>query len=108
MKRVSAWLSLPLFLVLFVLGACASADNEPRAPDGETLFNDPQLAGSANASSCATCHPGGKGLEKAFENPQLVSVINTCVTGPLQGQALEENSAEMQSLKLYIESFGGE
>ena len=108
MKRVSALLSVPLFLVLFSIGACASAEKEPSASDGEKLFNDPQLAGSVNASSCATCHPGGKGLEKAYKNPKLVSVINTCITGPLAGQALEENSPEMQSLKEYVESLGGE
>ena len=108
MKSVSSWLSIPLFLVLFAIGACTSAEKEPSASEGEKLFNDPQLAGSANASSCASCHPGGKGLEKVFENPKLVSVINTCITGPLEGQALEENSAEMQSLKVYVESFGGE
>ncbi len=107
MKRFSWFSALALYAV-FVLSACAAAENEPSASEGEKLFNDPQLSGSANASSCATCHPGGKGLEKAFENPQLVSVINTCVTGPLEGRALEENSVEMQSLKVYIESFGGE
>ena len=108
MKRVSAWLSIPLFIMSFAIGACVSAEKEPSASDGEKLFNDPQLAGSVNASSCATCHPGGKGLEKAFENPKLVSVINTCITGPLEGHALEGGSAEMQSLKLYVESLGGE
>ena len=108
MKSVSSGLCIPLLLALFAVGACASAEKEPSASDGEKLFNDPQLAGSVNASSCATCHPGGKGLEKAFENPKLVSVINTCITGPLEGRALEENSVEMQSLKLYVESLRGE
>lgn len=108
MKRVSVLLSIPLFTVLLAIGACASADKEPSASDGEKLFNDPKLSGSVNASSCATCHPDGKGLEKAFENPKLVSVINVCISGPLKGQALEENSVDMQSLKEYVESLGGE
>ena len=108
MKSVSSWLSIPLFLVLFAIGACTSAEKEPSAAEGEKLFNDPQLAGSVNTSSCATCHPDGKGLEKVFENPKLVSMINTCITGPLEGRALEESSAEMQSLKVYVESFGWE
>ncbi|UZJ39144.1 cytochrome-c peroxidase [Prosthecochloris sp. SCSIO W1102] len=106
MKTKSCFFAL--VLLSLTITACAPADKGPSASDGEKLFNDPQLAGSVNASSCATCHPGGKGLEHAFENPKLVSVINTCITGPLEGRALEENSAEMQSLKLYVESIEGE
>ena len=101
-------MSIPLFLVLFAIGACTSAEKEPSTAEGEKLFNDPQLAGSVNASSCASCHPGGKGLERAFKNPELVSVINACIIGPLEGKPLPENSVEMQSLKIYVESFGGE
>lgn len=97
-----------MVLLTLTISACASAEKEPSVSEGEKLFNDLQLAGSVNASSCATCHPGGKGLEHAFENPKLVSVINTCITGPLEGQALEESSVEMQSLKVYVESLGGE
>jgi len=107
MNRVSAWLSIPLFLVLFAIGACASAEKEPAVSDGEKLFNDPQFAGSTNASSCSSCHPGGKGLENAASNPQLIPVINTCITGPLGGEAIAEDSEEMLSLKGYIESLGG-
>lgn len=97
-----------MVLLMLTISACASAEKEPSATEGEKLFNDPQLAGSVNASSCTSCHPGGKGLERAFKNPKLVSVINACIIGPLEGQALEESSAEMQSLKVYVESFGGE
>ena len=46
MKRVSVLLSIPLFTVLLAIGACASADKEPSASDGEKLFNDPKLSGS--------------------------------------------------------------
>ena len=96
-----------MVLLMLTISACTSAEEEPSASEGGKLFNDPQLAGSVNTSSCATCHPDGKGLETAFENPKLVSVINACITGPLEGQVLEEDSAEMQSLKVYVESFGG-
>ena len=101
-------MSVPLFLVLFAIGAWASTEKVPSAAEGEKLFNDPQLAGSVNASSCATCHPDGKGLERSFENPELISVINACITGPLEGQPLPEDSAEMESLKEHVESLGGE
>ena len=76
-------------------------------PTGKQLFNDPQFAGSINASSCSGCHPGGKGLGNAGSNPQLFSVINTCITGLPGGQAIAEDSEEMLSLKGYIESLGG-
>lgn len=106
MKSMSSWLSIPLFLVLFAIGACTSAEKEPSAAEGEKLFNDPQLSGSSNASGCATCHPDGKGLEDAADNPRLVAVINACITGPLGGAPLAKNSVEMQLLKLYVKSLG--
>lgn len=106
MKTKSCFFAL--VLLSLTITACTSAEKEPSASEGEKLFNDLQLAGSVNASSCASCHPGGKGLERAFKNPKLVSVINACITGPLDGQSLEESSVEMLSLKLYVESFGGE
>ena len=106
MKTKSCFFAL--VLLILTISACASAEKEPSATEGEKLFNDPQLAGSVNASSCASCHPGGKGLEKAADNPKLVSVINACIVGPLEGRSLPEDSVELLSLKLYVESFGGE
>ena len=97
-----------MVLLMLTISACASAEKEPSASEGERLFNDSQLAGSVNASSCASCHPGEKGLERAFKNPKLVSVINACIIGPLEGKPLPEDSVEMQSVKIYVESFGGE
>jgi cytochrome c2 len=74
---------------------------------GKELFNDPHLGGSTNAESCNSCHPGGKGLEKAGSNPKLADVINRCITGPLKGEKIDGRSVEMRSLKMYIESLGG-
>ena len=108
MNKTRSAIQCILLGAVLAVSACASAEKKPSASDGEKLFNDPKLSGSVNASSCATCHPDGKGLEKVFENPKLVSVINACISGPLKGQALEENSVEMQSLKEYVESLGGE
>ena len=106
MKKISPPLFL-LFCAVLSLGACSQNAGEPSIAEGKQLFNDPQFAGSTNASSCSSCHPGGKGLENAASNPQLLSVINTCITGPLGGQAIAEDSEEMLSLKGYIESLGG-
>ena len=73
---------------------------------GKELFNDPHLGGSTNEDSCNTCHPNGEGLEKAGRNQHLAKVINRCITGPLKGEKIDGRSAEMRSLKMYIESLG--
>lgn len=75
---------------------------------GEQLFNDPTLGGSKNDKSCNSCHPGGEGLEKAGANEKLVKVINQCITGPLEGEKIDGRTAEMRSLKMYIESLSAE
>jgi len=71
---------------------------------GEKLFNDPALGGSTSSLSCSKCHPGGKGLDKAAELPNLASTINYCIENSLNGSRINENSVEMQSLILYIKS----
>ena len=53
---------------------------------------------------CGSCHVDGEGLEEAGTNEDLAQMINMCVQGPLKGQALDENSSEMESLKLFIKS----
>lgn len=92
--------------MLLLLGACSERGGEPGVAEGERLFRDPALAGSANAMSCEACHPGGEGLRRAIDNPRLLSVINACIAGPLEGKPLAEDSVELLSLKLYVESIG--
>ena len=71
---------------------------------GKKLFEDPGLGGSTNSKSCASCHPGGEGLENAGDNPKLTSMINRCITGPLKGSKIDGRKVEMRSLKMYIQS----
>ncbi|MBU0483186.1 MAG: cytochrome-c peroxidase [Proteobacteria bacterium] len=71
---------------------------------GEKLFNDNSLGGSTNDTSCATCHPNGKDLEKAGEKQNLTETINRCITGPLKGNKIDGRTVEMRSLKMYIQS----
>ena len=83
---------------------------------GKALFNDPTLG--TNGSTCGTCHPGGKGLEKSgaadkkeWTTPggvekSLEDAINMCITMALKGKALDKNSQEMQDLVAYIKSLG--
>jgi cytochrome c peroxidase len=80
------------------------AVEKPSTSLGEKLFNDPNLGGSVNARSCNNCHPGGKGLEDAGSNPDLASIINHCISGPLGGTPVAKDSTQMQSLILYIKS----
>ena len=104
-KRTSA--SIPLFSTVLALGACAPEADRPSAAEGEKLFNDPLLAGSSNLLSCEACHPEGDGLANAARNPELASVINACIAGPLDGSPLAGDSRELRSLGLYVESLGG-
>lgn len=92
------------FLFTAIMAGNLRADDKPSAAIGERLFNDPGLGGPGNARSCSTCHPGGRGLENAGNNPDLDSIINRCITGPLGGRKIPVNSVEMQSLILYIQT----
>jgi cytochrome c553 len=100
-----------IIITAVLLGAFIAADlqatEKPSAALGEKLFNDPALGGSGNARSCSSCHPGGKGLEDAGSNPDLAAIINRCISGPLGGQTIGEDSTQMQSIILYIQSLKG-
>lgn len=91
-----------LLLLLLLPTTLPAADATPER--GEKLFNDPALG--SNGKSCGSCHPGGRGLDQAFEIPRLDIEINSCISRALQGKALPENSEELQSLLLYIRSLG--
>ena len=92
-----------IILSTFSAGYTQAAET-PSVALGEKLFNDSVLGGSDNAKTCNSCHPGGKGLENAGSNPEISLIINRCITGPLGGQVIKDDSIEMQSIKLYIES----
>ncbi len=99
-------ISAALILGIFMAVSLQAAE-KPSVAMGEKLFNDPTLAGSDNARSCSSCHPGGSGLEDAGNNPDLAAIINRCISGPLHGNTIAEDSPEMQSLILYIKSLHG-
>ena len=69
---------------------------------GKQLFADPKLGGSTNDKSCNTCHPGGKGLEKAETN--LEGMIQACIQKALEGKPLAADSQEMKDIVAYIKS----
>ena len=101
MKKTCLIIGLALFIAIYAgLGISGEASVE----GGKQLFNDSTLGGSSNTTSCSTCHPDGKGLERAGEKDNLTQMIETCIERPLKGKAPDEQSMEMESLKLYIKS----
>jgi cytochrome c peroxidase len=92
-------------LALSVSVAIAFAmQHEASVEKGKTLFNDPKLG--TTGKSCNDCHTDGKGLDKAGEKSNLEQIINGCITNSIKGKALDPKSTEMQSMVLYIKSFG--
>ncbi len=94
-----------IFAVMISVGI-AFAAQESSAAKGKALFNDPQLG--TTGKSCNDCHPGGKDAEKAAtkSDADIARIVNACITHSIKGKALDEKSAEMQSLVMYIKSFG--
>lgn len=85
---------------------------------GKAMFNDAKAFGAPGEKSCSSCHPNGKGLEKAGEkgkktwkNPagvflSLEDTINVCIVMANKGKALDPKSQEMIDLVAYIKSLG--
>ena len=101
MKRMKLMVVV-VVLVLLGSGVTFALEPEASAEKGMVLFNDSNLGTSGK--SCSSCHPDGQGIEMAGDKENLTDIINTCISGPLKGQALDTESIEMQSLVLYIKS----
>ena len=96
-----------IILVCIILGgsfslALAAGD----AGKGKILFSNTKLSGATAGSSCNSCHPGGKGLEKAGARKDLPKVINACIENALKGKPLSPKSSEMADLVAYVKSLG--
>jgi cytochrome c peroxidase len=94
--------TLVALLVLAGGGVVSAKQDEPSVEQGQALFNDTKLGTSGK--SCNSCHPDGKGLEKAGMMKDLQATINNCIKMALQGKELGNESIEMKSLELYIKS----
>ena len=103
------------FLSLIALGlifsyAFAAVDTAK----GKALFNDVKFAGGTAGKSCNSCHPEGKGLEKAADKKQfnlggkmqknLEEAINVCIVMANKGKAIDVKSDQMKELVAYIKS----
>ena len=89
-------------MICLVLALTAYATEGPTVEIGKTLFESPALGTSGK--SCATCHPGGKGLEDStyLDDSELIKMNNLCIRKPLKGAPLDPASTEMDSLVLQI------
>jgi mono/diheme cytochrome c family protein len=74
---------------------------------GKALFNDPKLGGATAGVSCNSCHPDGKGLEKAGDRKDLKAFVNSCIENALKGRAVDPKSKEMDDIVAYIQSLKG-
>ena len=72
---------------------------------GKALFNDPRFGGGTAGVSCNSCHPDGKGLEKAADRKDLEKFVNACIQNALKGKGIGLKSAEMADIIAYIKSF---
>lgn len=104
--------SVLAFLVLAFAFTMSYATQHTAEDRGKTHFNNPTFAGGKK--SCSTCHPEGRGLERAGvkakfsimggEQGSLEEAINVCIVNANKGSALDVNSIEMQELSSYIKS----
>jgi len=91
-----------LLLMWFSMSASAATDT---SISGQLLFNSKELGKSGR--SCATCHLGGKGLEKIgdFSDSELKDIINACIRDALHGTKFPDNAPELEALRIYISGF---
>ena len=102
--RKQIWLAALAVLIIAAGIACAAGKSSEET--GRKMFNDPKLGGSANESSCNSCHAGGKGLENAAANKKFTKLINNCLVTRMEGEKLDGRKVSMRSLKMYIQSLG--
>jgi cytochrome c len=103
---------LALFALSAVAGAAFAGAAEDSIARGKDLFKDRKAFGGFRA--CDSCHPGGKGLEKAEGKKRFVimgrqassleDAINLCIENANKGAPIAVDSQEMKDLVNYIKS----
>jgi len=97
-----AMLSMVSLGLIFSL-AIAAGDVEK----GKALFDDPKFGGGTTGMSCNSCHPDGKGLEKAADRKDLEKFVNACIKNALKGKGIDSKSTEMVDIVAYLKSLKG-
>ncbi len=90
------------FSLMFTL-AVAAGDVQK----GKALFNDPKFGGGTAGVSCNSCHPDGKGVEKAADMKGLEKQVNACIKNALKGKGIDPKSAQMADMVAYLKSLKG-
>jgi len=95
-----------LIALMVLVTATAAAQDAPSVERGSKLFNSAALG--TNGKSCATCHPGGKGLEDVadYDGKKMAQYVNNCIKNALKGKPLTDDSADMGSLVMYLNKLG--
>lgn len=95
---------LAVVACLFLSGSPSFAVEGPSLEVGKTLFEATTLG--SNGNSCASCHPGGKGLKEvaAYDDGMLKEMINFCIRDALKGTMLSPEAQELEALLRYLRS----
>jgi cytochrome c553 len=99
--KIAVWVMISFSLMLPLAMAAGDAEK------GKALFSDPKLGGGTAGVSCNSCHPDGKGMEKAGDMKGLEKQVNACIKGALKGKEIDPKSAEMADIVAYIKSLKG-
>jgi len=111
MMKVLKITLLSLIAVSLIFSFVFAAGNVEK---GKVLFNDTKFAGGTAGKSCNSCHPDGKGLEKAAEKKEfgimgkkqmgLEEAVNFCIVNANKGKAIDPKSEQMKDIVAYIKS----
>lgn len=106
-----------MVLAMIALGLVFSGAFAADMEKGKALFNDPKLGGGTSGKSCGSCHPDGKGLEKAADKKEfnimgkkqkgLEGAVNFCIENAMKGKAIDPKGADMANIVAYIKSLKG-
>jgi hypothetical protein len=107
-------LSLMAIGLVFLLACTPSAVTKGDTGKGKLVFNDVNFGTGTSEKSCNSCHPDGKGLEKAGEKKEfnimgqkqnsLEESVNFCIEMALKGKAIDTKSEDMVNIVAYIKS----
>jgi cytochrome c peroxidase len=99
------WKIIALISIAMLFASAVLAAHHTPEDRGKALFNDPKLGGT-EGKSCNSCHPDGKGLDKAGSKAEgkTQEAINSCMSNAHKGKTLEVNSEQMKDLLSYIKT----
>ena len=102
-------------LILGLIFSVAFAKKHLPEERGKALFDEPKFAGGTKP--CNSCHPDGKGLEKAADKKEfnimgkvqksLDEAVNVCIINANKGKAIDIKSEQMKDIVAYIKSLKG-